>query len=1294
MTENRPTTTAAARKRATWLRSWRFWLVAIAVFFLLVSVAGFFLLRPEMSRRAKAALVEQLKTATGGEVEIGEVDFYPGTIIANDVKLYEVGGDRKLFAKFGRVEIGFSILSTFDTDLQPTGMKLIQSEVNLRFDAIGNLLNEIHPPPAETETFQLPIDRIWFYGTVNIEQEGRDSGELQYSNIRVLQIDDSIDFIGTSTAFKTVWSIDGGFNSQSGDFQIHLSSDKATTTAKQLWRQPFLPQIDESFVDFGGTSKVDLQFGYAPDKGIDAFHYRVELDPDGIDLAIPIGGVYFTKFRGGVLIEDHLITATKVHADWIGGWADVNGTFDYSVFPLVGDLNVRCGEATIAKFPRLWSLPEFVAGKLDAEGRLGLSVSESATALDAEATGVVKQLDVNGLVADHSRIDINLNQLSVPADISPQNPVIAEGKLQLWPQIQSRPADQLVSDFCKMIDLPVPAFADQLAGKVNVKCNLNLPLATIDDWRTYQCFWTTDAAQLSIQNLDLTNLLGHGRLDSGVVHVDSIEAETNGGQVLAKAGIDPNAAQLVDADVKVRECDLQQLKLLAGAEQANVSGALSADLKVRVANDGQWQVDGGLRSKQLNADTTTLRNVAIDIVADVDSIALQNGQATNDDFDLSVSTATIRLDGESGRRLEAKFRMQNIDLAKQLAKTSALDEALIIPEPLTIEGGIHPKDVGGGDWLDSLSISGNGTLPSVSWKNAIARDVRFNWSWLNGQLSIQDAKARALNGTLAFETAVPLDGWREIRDAKISFNDIDLAQVAKLVDAALPLQGKANGELTLSELNSEQPVIEMQFENSTMSSDALRLTNLSGNASLRDGKMTLESSGKMFDGTFRFDGEAPWSDVQKGQLAGKLSLQQMDLRRLAAESPRFAELQSLSGKLGGSFDFRFDKKGQLQGDGNVQVEQVSWSEQLIVESVGSKVSIQDGVVRVRGLEARFGRGSGSGRLTYDLQRRQPGTFELNLSRVDLAKLGNEFVGLKEWESGESDLRLAGKIGNSIEGRGRLGSRRVKAFGIEADSVRSDFQFRYQPRSRSGSIESSNIAMKVAEGQVRGSAKYAWGSNPQLKVQAKLDRLNARRMIRSTSLKSTLQRGQVSGQLKLSGRNVRSFKDLQGSFRGNLKQTEALRLPVLQDVARVAATGRVSNVPFDSDQLQLTLSQGAITVKQMSLNGDLAQLTIDGVIRPGQRLDLNVAVHLGQSQVDQQISRLISLGVVAGGGGLPLAVLAEANDLLSERLVYLKVGGTVQRPRVKLQADRQLGQEVALFFLNNSFGGKIRLGNLR
>ena len=57
---------------------------------------------------------------------------------------------------------------------------------------------------------------------------------------------------------------------------------------------------------------------------------------------------------------------------------------------------------------------------------------------------------------------------------------------------------------------------------------------------------------------------------------------------------------------------------------------------------------------------------------------------------------------------------------------------------------------------------------------------------------------------------------------------------------------------------------------------------------------------------------------------------------------------------------------------------------------------------------------------------------------------------------------------------------------------------------------------------------------------------------------------------------------------------------------------------------------------------------------------------------------------------PLATSIETNN----RLLFLKVRGSLRRPQVKLRPDRQLQQEAILFFLKYSFGGRFRLGNSR
>jgi translocation and assembly module TamB len=89
---------------------------------------------------------------------------------------------------------------------------------------------------------------------------------------------------------------------------------------------------------------------------------------------------------------------------------------------------------------------------------------------------------------------------------------------------------------------------------------------------------------------------------------------------------------------------------------------------------------------------------------------------------------------------------------------------------------------------------------------------------------------------------------------------------------------------------------------------------------------------------------------------------------------------------------------------------------------------------------------------------------------------------------------------------------------------------------------------------------------------------------------------------------------------------------------------------------------------------------EGTVGLGGQLGLDVLAQTGRVGLDPARLRLLGLRVPAVGP-VPLTVLIEANRYLSNRLLHLRVTGTVRSPSVRVLPLLTLTQEAVRYFLN-------------
>ena len=174
-------------------------------------------------------------------------------------------------------------------------------------------------------------------------------------------------------------------------------------------------------------------------------------------------------------------------------------------------------------------------------------------------------------------------------------------------------------------------------------------------------------------------------------------------------------------------------------------------------------------------------------------------------------------------------------------------------------------------------------------------------------------------------------------------------------------------------------------------------------------------------------------------------------------------------------------------------------------------------------------------------------------------------------------------------------------------------------------------------------------------------------------------GRLSGTLDLTGSGIRSVRDLDGRFLGSLENSQLMRLSVFSDLVAFANVGTVGRGEFDSDQIELRLNNSVISTPGLVLKSDQAELFLRGQAYLNQRLDVDAALQTGNIVPDFGLGELTRspLANLAVPGA---SIVTQSLDFLSNRVIYLHVGGTVRSPNFQLRTDQILQDALLRYYL--------------
>lgn len=471
-------------------------------------------------------------------------------------------------------------------------------------------------------------------------------------------------------------------------------------------------------------------------------------------------------------------------------------------------------------------------------------------------------------------------------------------------------------------------------------------------------------------------------------------------------------------------------------------------------------------------------------------------------------------------------------------------------------------------------------------------------------------------------------------------------------------------------------------------------------ASADAGKISLNAIGTVFDGRITCQTVADmlttdlWSDLPSRLAKTSFQFEEMSVERL--NKTILASTIDVRGFVSGEltvvdWNRGKDSKASLpEVDVSLELSRMSHRSRVFSRSVSLKGKLSNDIFEVASLVGDYADGSvrARGRVyVIDQSGALHPRVDLRVSanRVDLAR-SLWFLGdvADDFEGRVSASVTVAGYQESIRARGSCDATEVVLYGLPVGKAHSSLAADANVGRKSWKVRFPSVRSNQGGGQLKGELSLAssrtGGSGVDLASRWLTRRVDFFRLSRKIGQSSSLARGEITGDLTLSGKSIRGLDDLNGRFNFALGQTRGAAIPGLMGVSRFLGPISLVNQTFDVGEVKGLIGRGAITVDEFWLGSDSALVQADGkiFIRSG-RMDLNALIATGDygdiatnfAQLAQEYA-LRSL--------LPASLILDISELLLDRTLVVRVMGTLQDPIIRLQPVQTFREEAARFLL--------------
>ncbi len=708
------------------------------------------------------------------------------------------------------------------------------------------------------------------------------------------------------------------------------------------------------------------------------------------------------------------------------------------------------------------------------------------------------------------------------------------------------------------------------------------------------------------------------------------------------------------------------------------SGQLTAEAPVEELTDfTTWQATGRLEMPRAVALNRVLQNGSADF-------SLSQGVATLRSLSAQVAGVPIEASGDLG--ITAPFPMNlalsvpegRLDRIAELAPEVPLPGEAAGPYRLAaqVTGSLAPLAYE----AEAQLTAGPATIFGASLDG-----LSLALSLTPERAAVEDLRANLAGGTVRGSATLMFTGDEPGR-AELSWRELMLSQLAT-PEVVGPFDGQVQGrvELTVPPGEFAEPgqwSASGEVAIPRLGTADRRAGELEGSFSFHEGELDYSLTGELFGGRLSLreippeevPAPPPEVEVPEVRLDGPMSqlrVDGLDLNLLTRFFDRRRQ-SDLTGLV--NVDTAIGWDGWPSARGIVTVQGLRFGRIMLAESLRGRLQFQENRLQVVNVSGAYGGGSLQGSADIRLTPSLRASFSLGLSGATVDRAFPWMPAIATTLSGRLDLRLRGEYRRDLRAIGVATLSRGEALGLRVGTARFPIRARYGLQSGRGELRVARTSLGIAGGQAALQATLGLNGGTDVNAQVDFHRVRVGPVLQQTAGAGFLADGPARGQLVLSGRNVRSPRDLRGLLTANFGSVEGSNSPLARAVGPLL--GSVGGRPgvFQDGNIRADLANGVWRISQFRLTGRDLELSASGTITLAGRIDLRLAA--ASLSLDQRGAALRGLlNFIPAVGPIPVGALTRIVDVMQDRTIALAVTGTLQRPRVQVRPLETVTMEV-------------------